>query len=247
MRTLASLPGRRLRRLRVERFNRVRSETRVSYAAELKGNGLEIGALAFPMLLPPAARVRYVDRLSHADLCANHPDFDPATVVRPDVIDEGETLATLPPASEDFLIAAHVLEHVRNPLAALAAWCRVLKPGGYIYLVLPDKRYMFDRHRRVTTLEHLVLDYERPSSERDYEHFVDYALHVHRAVTPENAIKEADRLLAIDFSIHYHTFVAHEFRPVLDWFAQHIRPIEVIRGPEQPRPTDEFHTLLRVS
>jgi phosphatidylethanolamine/phosphatidyl-N-methylethanolamine N-methyltransferase len=40
-------------------------------------------------------------------------------------------------ASFDRLVAAHVLEHLPNPHLVLREWCRVVRPGGIISIVLP--------------------------------------------------------------------------------------------------------------
>jgi predicted SAM-dependent methyltransferase len=244
--TLARLPARSLQRVRNRLFVRQRRTWRAAFAQELRGQGLEIGALAHAMAVPPDVRVRYVDRLTVDELRSQYPNLPPQDVRAPDVVDDGGTLKTLPDASEDFLIAAHVFEHLPNPIGALAAWSRVVRPGGLIYLAVPDRRFTFDRHRRRTPLEHLVLDFERPSTERDYEHFLDYALHVHLARTTDDALQEADRLLASGFSIHFHVFEAEDLRPLVGWFSTHVRPLEIVKGPVRPRFTDEFHTLLRV-
>jgi SAM-dependent methyltransferase len=48
----------------------------------------------------------------------------------------------------DFAVASHVLEHLRDPAAALLEWGRVVRPGGSILLFLPDCRfYVPDRLR----------------------------------------------------------------------------------------------------
>jgi len=38
--------------------------------------------------------------------------------------------------------------------------CKKLKPGGVVYLVLPDKRYTFDKDQTITPIEHLIEGYE---------------------------------------------------------------------------------------
>ena len=43
----------------------------------------------------------------------------------------------LPDHSFDRLIASHVLEHLTNPHIVLREWCRVLKTGGMLSLILP--------------------------------------------------------------------------------------------------------------
>lgn len=39
----------------------------------------------------------------------------------------------------DFLHASHVLEHLANPQAALTNWIRVLKPGGFAVVLVPEE------------------------------------------------------------------------------------------------------------
>ena len=46
--------------------------------------------------------------------------------------------------SLDYVVTSHVLEHVPNPVKALAEWYRVLRPGGIIYCLVPDRRYTWD-------------------------------------------------------------------------------------------------------
>lgn len=54
-----------------------------------------------------------------------------------------------PDASFDILTAKHTLEHTIRPLRALAEFKRVLRPGGVVFLVVPDadyfKRYLMPR------------------------------------------------------------------------------------------------------
>lgn len=38
----------------------------------------------------------------------------------------------------DYLLCSHILEHLIDPIAALKEWRRILKPGGKLYLSLPD-------------------------------------------------------------------------------------------------------------
>jgi SAM-dependent methyltransferase len=42
-------------------------------------------------------------------------------------------------ASFDFVHSSHCLEHMRNPEEALTNWLRVLKPGGYLIVTVPDE------------------------------------------------------------------------------------------------------------
>jgi SAM-dependent methyltransferase len=41
--------------------------------------------------------------------------------------------------SFDFVHSSHCLEHLTNPLEALNNWMRILKPGGYLIVTVPDE------------------------------------------------------------------------------------------------------------
>ncbi len=56
----------------------------------------------------------------------------------------------------DFVINSHVIEHFWDPIKALKEWYRVVKPGGYIFLIVPHKERTFDKNRERTTLKELI-------------------------------------------------------------------------------------------
>ncbi|MDP9128260.1 MAG: class I SAM-dependent methyltransferase, partial [Pseudomonadota bacterium] len=56
----------------------------------------------------------------------------------------------------DFVLTSHVLEHFLDPIKALNEWYRVIKPGGYLFLIVPHKDRTFDKHRSRTTLDELL-------------------------------------------------------------------------------------------
>ena len=124
----------------------------------LHGNGLEIGALHNPLPLTDAARVRYVDRFDIAGLRRHYPELGDLELVPVDIIDDGETLANVLPASQDFIAASHFFEHCENPLGAIRAHLGRLKPGGLLFYAIPDKRMTFDHARANTGFAHLVAD-----------------------------------------------------------------------------------------
>ena len=217
---------------------------RLDFAARLRGRTLEIGPLWRPMEVPPGFPVEYIDRYTVEELRAHYPELRDVALVEPTIIGDAETLDSVADASYDSLIAAHVIEHMRNPLGALAAWCRVLKPGGLLYLVAPDKRTMFDKRRVRTTIEHMVLDYREPSRERDFEHYLDYAIHVDEK-QGEAAIGHARQLVCDDYSIHYHVFMPGDLLSLLEWFSGNVQRLEIVEGPAMEPGGDEFHILAR--
>lgn len=50
-------------------------------------------------------------------------------------------MTALPFADEslDFVVNAHVIEHCWDTIAALKEWYRVVRPGGYVFMIVPHK------------------------------------------------------------------------------------------------------------
>jgi len=78
----------------------------------------------------------------------------------------------------DFVLSSHSLEHIANPIKAIGEWLRVLKKGGVLLLIVPDKNYTFDHNRPFTTFEHLMDDYDQGTTEHDLTH-LDEILSLH--------------------------------------------------------------------
>jgi SAM-dependent methyltransferase len=54
-------------------------------------------------------------------------------------ISEASDLKGIGSDKYDFLLASHCLEHCANSIKTVKEWLRVIKPGGCLLLVLPDK------------------------------------------------------------------------------------------------------------
>lgn len=83
---------------------------------------------------------------------------------------EAVALTGIPDCAYDVVLSSHCLEHVANPLGALREWHRVVRPGGYLLIVLPNPAHTFDHRRPITTLAHLAEDYHRGTPETDLMH-----------------------------------------------------------------------------
>jgi SAM-dependent methyltransferase len=179
----------------------IREDTALRF---LRGEGIEIGALDFPLRLPCGASVRYVDYLDEAGLRESHNgtlrggERQRRPLVVPDVVDDGARLASFADASLDFVVANHMLEHVEDPIAALQHQLRVLKLGGILYLTLPDARKSFDAPRERTTTEHLLRDHSEGPQISRREHYEECARHIegHRGEILTKRVREmeAERL-----------------------------------------------------
>jgi SAM-dependent methyltransferase len=52
----------------------------------------------------------------------------------------------------DYVISSHNFEHLPNPIRFLQGCEEILKPGAFLSMAIPDKRYCFDYYRPVTEL-----------------------------------------------------------------------------------------------
>jgi SAM-dependent methyltransferase len=123
---------------------------------------------------------------------------------------EGADVRVIPSGMYDFVLSAHMLEHTANPLRALAEWKRLLKPGGEMVLVIPARDGTFDHRRPITTLAHLIEDFEKNVSEDDRTHLTE-VLQLHDlsrdpGVTDARTFRERAERNAELRSIHHHVF-----------------------------------------
>jgi SAM-dependent methyltransferase len=161
-------------------------------------------------------------------------DFEPAGEGGPRgrlYITEGGTLAGVPDASYDAVISSHVIEHLANPLGALAHWRRVARPAGYLLIVAPHLAGTFDHRRPVTTLEHLVADFEAATDEDDLTH-LDEVLRLHDpsrdpAAGERATFEEARRDNLHTRLLHHHTFTGRSLLALLDRAGVEILAAEV--------------------
>ena len=132
---------------------------------------------------------------------------------------EASDLSAITSQSYDFLLSSNCLEHVANPLKALMEWKRVIKPGGTLILVLPNKASNFDHKRPTTRLTHLVEDFEKCTSENDLTH-LDEILPFHDlSMDPPAGNLEQFRARSLDNfhnrTLHHHVFDLNLMRLML--------------------------------
>lgn len=201
-------------------------EARRRLGGQLQGSGLELGPGAFPFaLLTPGVHVRYVDRWdadeAHRLFADDLPD---AQFTRPDVIADLNTdrLRDVPDASQDFVIASHVLEHLADPIGMVDEIHRVLRPGGLALIFLPSRLRTEDRFRPATKLDHLVADHAAKVEEVDEAHLVEFLRDRGEKVPRRGAARAAALDVARRRSIHVHCWEPDEFVEVLSWGVAHL-------------------------
>jgi SAM-dependent methyltransferase len=189
-------------------------DARAEFAARfLFGEGLEIGPLHLPLAMPPQARARYVDRMPAERLREEYPELAGWDLTPVDVIDDGETLATIAPESQDFIVANHFLEHCEDPIGTIETHLGKLKPGGVLFYAVPDKRYTFDFRRPAVTLEHMVADHEQGPEGSRREHYEEWSrlVAVEGSEPEEQTLARARALEDAGYSIHMHAWTQAEF------------------------------------
>jgi predicted SAM-dependent methyltransferase len=183
----------------------------------LRGSGVEIGALQNPLEIRPDAHIQYADRLTVEEARAHYRELDPFPLVTPSILCDAAALTPIADKTVDFVVANHVLEHLRDPLAAVREWLRVARPGGYLYIAVPDHNNRMDRLRPVTPLEHIIADHEQRSErvELDRSHYEEWVASAYAEMPQEDREKLRAHQESIEFAIHFHTFTRGTFSSLM--------------------------------
>jgi SAM-dependent methyltransferase len=237
-------------------------KVRRRFGARLRGVGIELGPGHVPFPVPDGVTVRYVDRWQPDDNRSLFPELgdEPGFPV-PDVVVnlDTERLSAFGDQSQDFVIASHVLEHLANPLAMLVDVHRVLKPGGLLVLLLPNRHETFDRERAPTPLPHLVDEYRRDVREVDDAHIIEFMVGTH-ALTKEitgdgrdmDSFRGEQLAAQIELhrqrSVHVHVWNLDEFSQVMRYGAEELRlrwkVVDTMAPGEPGTYNNEFGWLL---
>lgn len=121
--------------------------------------GLELGPLDRPIVERHEGKILYADHVDAAALREKYlgnSQISQEAIVDVDVIWAEEGAQTLAPASTDYVIASHVIEHVPNLIGWLESIRRVLRDDGSLRLAVPDRRFTFDILRQETRLSDIV-------------------------------------------------------------------------------------------
>lgn len=158
--------------------------------------------------------------------------FDPKKQSGRQFIGEATSLSVLVSDSYDFVLSSHMLEHTANPVLALTEWKRILKPHGTLVLILPNPKYTFDHRRPVTTLSHLIADFEAAMSEEDLTHREEIlALHDFQR-DPDADDPESFRLRSLrnfeNRCLHHHVFDESLARELLQYVGLKVGSVEEV-------------------
>ena len=151
---------------------------------------------------------------------------------------DGGSLMEIADNSYDFVLSCHSLEHMANPIKALAEWKRIIKDNSYVLLILPHKDNTFDRNRPITHMDHLINDLENNTLENDVTHFQE-VLSLHD-LSLDTGIKDMEALrlrTSENYNnrcVHHHVFNTPMVAQMVDYAGfkiceiQHFNPFHII-------------------
>jgi SAM-dependent methyltransferase len=155
-------------------------------------SGLEIGAAAHN---PFGLKTRNVASHEGAEFYAKEQRAMGVEPARVDIWAMGDHIP-VPDQSEDFVLSSHVLEHLPNVVQALLEWDRIVRDGGYVFMIVPLKSALpQDAGRALTALDHFIECYRQK-----------WTLDTH----PTDGVPG-------DPTAHYHTFTPDSLTDVVDW------------------------------
>jgi SAM-dependent methyltransferase len=132
-------------------------------------------------------------------------------------IRDASDLSNISDGVYDFVMSSHVIEHIANPIRALMEWRRILKPGGGAIFVVPHQSYGFDHRRPLTTIQHMLEDFERSVGDDDQTHLQETLDLIDYSMIPFNRdqFDALGRDVLHTRALHHHTFNEENFPSLL--------------------------------
>jgi SAM-dependent methyltransferase len=114
------------------------------------------------------------------------------------IINDAVDISLVENDTYDFVFSSHSLEHIANPLKAIREWLRIVKPGGHIVIVVPEKSHCFDHKRSYSTFSTLLAQYEKNVGEDDLSTLPEILLHHDLSLDPPAGNIDQFRLRSLD-------------------------------------------------
>jgi SAM-dependent methyltransferase len=180
--------------------------------ARLKGDGVEIGPGPKPQALPRwNRRVRYVEQATPEMWQSLYGKETPTPVDKNlwkrYVVGTADHIPAKE-ASLDFIFSSHVVEHLANPLGHLAYWASLLKPGGAVVAVIPDRDGCQDYRFPACSVVDIVAEWKSGGMQVTPEHFRRWG----QTQMPGSTVEE---LMSSGRSIHVHFYTAASMAQLL--------------------------------
>lgn len=180
--------------------------------ASCSGQGVEVGPGPKPQITPDRrTHVKYVEQAT-PDQWQKLYGKDAKVLVDPSlwqhyVVGNADNIPAQP-NSLDFIFSSHVIEHLANPLGHFAYWASLLKKGGVVAAVIPDKGGCKDYVFEPSTTDELISEFRHGSMQPTLAHYERWA----KWRAPKTNPAE---LLASGRSIHVHFYTPESMQEIL--------------------------------
>lgn len=146
-------------------------------------------------------------------------------------IAEATNLSQIESNFYDFVLPSHALEYIANPLLALSEWVRVLKEKRLLVLVVPHRDGTFDHRRPVTSIAHLIQDFNQQITEGDLTHLEEILRFHDLSMDPEagdlDSFRQRSEKNLENRCLHHHVFDIRLAVEVINHMSQQILAVEV--------------------
>ena len=133
---------------------------------------------------------------------------------------------------------------------------RVLRVGGLLVLLIPDRHVTFDREREPTPLSHLIDEHRRDVREVDDAHVLDFLIGTRNTLNDDRTLDQFKaELMAAEIelhrrrSVHAHVWNVDEFCELLNYTADTLgvrwEVVDSMSPGEPGTYGDEFGWVLR--
>jgi SAM-dependent methyltransferase len=108
----------------------------------------------------------------------------------------------------DYCFSSHCLEHIANPLKAIKEYLRIVKVGGYLIIVVPEKSQCFDHKREYTPFSRILEQYIKNVGEDDLSTMDEILKNHDLSMDPPAGTLETFRIRCMD---NYNNRCMHHF------------------------------------
>lgn len=227
-----------------------------------RGRGLEISPGSAPLIRrEDAADLLYCDKVGGDAWTSTYGKH--GEMMNTDVTLGAKRLDEVFPAAHfDYVVSSHVLEHIPDFVGFFKSAETVLKPGGDLVMIVPDKRYTFDILREPSSIEQIERAHElqlvHPSRDmiRDFFTLIDHAATaevlwagVHRPKPTFSREQVEERLSQTNpetIDLHCWVFTPATIWTLLDYVCEvHAPSLSIVDVSDTPHGSIEFLIHMR--
>ena len=121
-----------------------------------------------------------------------------------DIVADAENLRMIETASVDEVYASNILEHfpLVRTVEVLREWCRVLRPGGKLWLSVPDWDAVYEIYTKQGMLTEWVLYHLYGEQGYDFQyHYLIFTYPNLRALLDQAGFRGASRIASLPYGI----------------------------------------------